>query len=260
MARRQRRGGRLDDGGVAEQRVAVAGGERRRNEAAGARAQHVGSLQRLVAAVFGRELARGVDLWPRDVGVDVDSAGHDDHPASVDPPRVRADVLDHLAVVQAHVAQLAVDVVGGVVDGATDDPDRCHRSTSSSSRPSSAAAVGAPSRYGAWSASGTPSSRWAVPTADTPAAAVRIDTATPGLGLRSGPARSRSRRRAAAPAAWAGSQPKATRRHPRSRPAGASRSPAPDDRRQDRPPRRTRSARPARRRRFSCRERAATRA
>ena len=126
VARGQRRGGRLDDRGVAEQRVAVAGGERRGNETAGAGAQHLRSIQRLVAPVLGRELARGVDLRPRDMGVDVDAAGHHDHPASVDPAGAGPDVGDHLAVLQAHVADVSVDVVGGVVDGAAADPDLGH--------------------------------------------------------------------------------------------------------------------------------------
>ena len=127
VARGQRRGGRLDDRGVAEQRVPIAGGERGRDQPAGARAEHVGSIHRLVAPVLRGQLAGGVHLRAGDVGVDVDATGHHDHPPSVDAAGVGSDVGDHLAVLQAHVADLAVDVVGGVVDGAATDSDRRHR-------------------------------------------------------------------------------------------------------------------------------------
>ena len=43
-------------------------------------------------------------------------AGHHDHPAGVDPLGLRADLGDHLAVLDPDVADLAVDAVGGVVD------------------------------------------------------------------------------------------------------------------------------------------------
>src|SRR5262249_43114623 len=131
-----------------------------------------------IAAIVGSELASGVHLRSRDVSVDVDPAGHHDHPASIDPARLRPDIGDHLPVLETHVAQLAVDVVGRIVDAATPDPDRGHPCTWRGSRGSSAAAVGARSGRGAWSVSGTPSSRWAVPVADTPVAAVWIETST----------------------------------------------------------------------------------
>ena len=177
MARGQRRGGRLDDRRVAEQRVAVAGGERRGDQAAGARAQHLGSIQGIVAALVGRQLARGVDLRTRDVGVDVDAAGHHDHPAGVDPARAR----DRRRRPPCRPA------------GTRRGPRRRRRwrgrgrappliRIAVTARPpraaalSSTAAVGASPGCGACSASGTPSSRWAVPAARTPAAAVRIAT------------------------------------------------------------------------------------
>ena len=65
--------------------------------------------------LLGQELARGVDRRPGDVGVDVDAAGHDDHPARVDPAGVRRHVGDDLAVLHADVAHLAGDPVRGVV-------------------------------------------------------------------------------------------------------------------------------------------------
>src|ERR1700682_4462271 len=52
--------GALHDGGVAQQRVAIASGERGGDQAAGARAQHVGSIQGVVAAIVGGELASRV--------------------------------------------------------------------------------------------------------------------------------------------------------------------------------------------------------
>ncbi len=159
MARRQRRGRRLHDRGVAKQRVAVAGGERRGNQAAAAGAEDLGPVQGIVVAVLRGELARGVHLRTRDVGVDVDATGHHHHPACVDLPRVRADVVDHLPVPQTHVAHVSVDVVGRVVDGAAADSDLGHVSISASRRLSSVAAVGASPGSGACSASGTPSSR-----------------------------------------------------------------------------------------------------
>ena len=180
VARGQRRGGGLDDRGVAEQRVAVAGGERRGDQAAGARAQQLGAVERVVAALVGRQLARGVDLRARDVGVDVDAAGHHDHPASVDPAGVGPDVGDHLAVLQAHVADLAVDVVGGVVDRAAGDPDRGHRvdlreQPRRAARPRSARRrAAAPAASAARRPAGGRCRR-----GRRPAAAVRIDTSTP---------------------------------------------------------------------------------
>ncbi len=94
----QRRGGCLHDRGVAQQRVAVAGGERRRDQAARARPQQLGSVKGIVAAVVGRELARSVDLGTRNVGVDVDAAGHHHHAASVDLASVGTHLGDHFAV------------------------------------------------------------------------------------------------------------------------------------------------------------------
>ena len=126
MAGGQRRRGRLDDGGVAQQRIAVAGGERGGDQAAGPRAQQLGAVDRIVPVVLGRQLAGEIYLRSGDVGVDVDAAGHHDHPAGVDPAGVGADVGDHLAVLDTQVSDLSVDVVGGVVDRAAADPDRGH--------------------------------------------------------------------------------------------------------------------------------------
>ncbi len=74
--------------------------------------------------LLGREAARGVDLRPGDVRVDVDAARHDDPAAGVDLRRVIGDVVDDLAVAQADVAHLAVDAVGRVVDAAAGDAQR----------------------------------------------------------------------------------------------------------------------------------------
>ena len=72
----------------------------------------------------GARRAGRVDRRPRDVGVDVDAARHDDHAAGVDLRRVLGDVVDDLAVAQADVAHLAVDAVGRVVDAAAGDAQR----------------------------------------------------------------------------------------------------------------------------------------
>ena len=88
VARGERRRRRLDHRRVAEQRVAIAGDERRRHDAAAARAQDLGPLDGIPAVLLGRQPARGVDLRPGDVRVDVDAARHHDHAARVDPRRV----------------------------------------------------------------------------------------------------------------------------------------------------------------------------
>ena len=58
----RRRG--LDDRRVAQQRVAIAGRERRGHEPAGARTQDLGAVQGIVTAVVGRQPTRSVDLGP----------------------------------------------------------------------------------------------------------------------------------------------------------------------------------------------------
>jgi hypothetical protein len=67
------------------------------------------------------ELAGRVDRRAGDVRVDVHPARHDDHAACVDARGVRGQLLDDLAAVQADVAHLAVDPVGGIVDTALSD-------------------------------------------------------------------------------------------------------------------------------------------
>ena len=78
----------------------------------------------VAAVLLGREPARGVDLRPGDVRVDVDAARHHDHAARVDPRRVLGHVVDHLAVAQADVAHLAGHAVGRVVDAPAGDAER----------------------------------------------------------------------------------------------------------------------------------------
>ena len=124
MARRERRRRRLDHRRVAEQRVAIAGDERRRHDAAAARAHDRGALDGIRPVLLGCQPARGVDLRPRDVRVDVDAARHHDHAARVDPRRVVGHVLDDLAVAQADVAHLAGHAVGRVVDAPAGDAER----------------------------------------------------------------------------------------------------------------------------------------
>ena len=92
LARGQRRSRRLHHGGVAQQRVSIPGGEGGGNEAAGAGTQQLGAIHGVIAVLIRRELARGVDLGPGDVSVDVNAPWHHHHPASVDAPSVGTHV------------------------------------------------------------------------------------------------------------------------------------------------------------------------
>ena len=176
VAGSERRRGGLDDGRVAEQRVAVAGGERRGHGPAGAGPHDRGALDDVGAVLLGRELARGVDRRPGDVGVDVDPARHDDHPVGVDRAGVGGHVVDDLAVLHADVALLAGDAVGGVVDAAAGDPQHQRRSSMAASTSST---LGRSLWRGARSGIGTPSMRWAVPATSMPSTAVAKATREP---------------------------------------------------------------------------------
>ena len=76
----------------------------------------------------GVSLRAALTAGPGDVGVDVDPARHDDHPPRVDAAGVRRHVGDDLAVLDADVAHLAGDAVGGVVHAAGGDPEHHRRS------------------------------------------------------------------------------------------------------------------------------------
>ncbi len=156
VARRERRRGGLDDGRVAQQRVAVARGERRGDGPAGPRARDRGAVEDVGAVLLGRELARGVDRRPGDVGVDVDAAGHDHRPPRIDAAGVPRHVGDDLAVLHADVAHLAGDAVGGVVHAAGGDPEHHRRAPIAASTSSTA---GRSPVRGARSGTGTPSIR-----------------------------------------------------------------------------------------------------
>ena len=76
----------------------------------------------------GSSLRAALTAGPGDVGVDVDPARHHDHPPRVDPASVPRHVGDDLAVLDADVAHLAGDAVGGVVHAAAGDPQHQRRS------------------------------------------------------------------------------------------------------------------------------------
>ena len=103
-------------------------------------------------------------------------------PRSVDPPGFGTDLRDDLAVLDAHVADLAIDRICRIVEPATGDPDRRHRATSADNRSAARrrSARRRPAVPGASAArrpggGGTGRVRLA-------AAAVRIDTSAPGPG------------------------------------------------------------------------------
>ena len=134
----------------------------------------------------GDSLRASVGLGTGDVGVDVDAAGHHDHPARVDPAGVRPDLGDDLAVLRQRsrtspstslagswiappLIRIAVIVLRSLASR-----------SGQTARPPSAPSAGS----GACSVSGTPSSRWAVPAAATPAGrgADRTPRRRPALG------------------------------------------------------------------------------
>ena len=125
----ERRDGRVERGRVPQSGVAVAGGERARHRAAGPRARglfvvrELGRRRRVGRVLVGNQAARVVAARAREVGVDVHAAGHHDHAARVERRRAGGQALHDPAVLDADVADLAVDAVGRIVDGAARDPE-----------------------------------------------------------------------------------------------------------------------------------------
>jgi hypothetical protein len=75
------------------------------------------------AVILGLELAGEIDLGPRDMAMDVDSTGHDDHAGGIDTFCLRGDGGDYPAVLDTEIPYLTVDVIGRIVDPAIDDPE-----------------------------------------------------------------------------------------------------------------------------------------
>ena len=119
---REDRHGRLVHGGVAESGVEVAGDEGGRGRSADAAAAHRRADERGVAAMVLRDHGAGeVEGGAGDMGVNVHAAGENDHARRIDGAAVR-HVGDDPAVRDADVADLAVDVVGRIVDFAAFNP------------------------------------------------------------------------------------------------------------------------------------------
>ena len=127
VARADRRHRRFHRGGVAEQRVAVAGREGGGHGAADPGAGEGGARMHVVPVVLRFQLAREVHLRAGDVAVDVDSTRHDHESPRVDPSRLGRHVAHDPAVGDAYVADLAVDAVGRIVNAAVRDAQHDRR-------------------------------------------------------------------------------------------------------------------------------------
>ena len=141
---------RVERGGVAQARVAVTGGEGRRDGTAAARAgvalQQGRRRHGIRRVLIGDEATGVIAARAGEVRVDVHSAGHHDHTGGIERPHAGRERSDDAPVLDADVAQLAVHPVGRVVDRAADDPKpvgahraRPRTARSSSSRDSPAA-------------------------------------------------------------------------------------------------------------------------
>ena len=149
VAGHQRSDGGIECRRVAQTGVAVSGGEGARHRSAGARAgqglavQQRGRCDRVGGVLVRNQPARVVAARAGEMGVEVHPAGHHDHPAGVQLRRVGRETLDDAPVLDADVADLAVDAVRGVVDRSAGDPEphrirRPRTSRSSASRVSAA--------------------------------------------------------------------------------------------------------------------------
>ena len=85
-----------------------------------------GRGRRIGGVLLGKEASRLVDAAANHVGVNVDTAGHDDHARRVETRRVGRYRGDDAAILDADVLHLAVDAIHGVVYRTPSDPQRRH--------------------------------------------------------------------------------------------------------------------------------------
>src|SRR5687767_10677194 len=126
--------------------------------------------------------------------MDVHTARHDDHPSRVQARRARRNVFHHATVVDADVADLAVNTVGGIVDRTACNAQLAHatprlaRAASSSTSCAATASTDGEPVNDCRSGSGTSSVRSAVPAEWIPGTPVSIATTEPnGDSLARGP-------------------------------------------------------------------------
>jgi hypothetical protein len=117
---------------VTEAGIAIARGERRRDDATYAGARDFGFVRQhrrtfgMARVLFRQQSPRDVDGATRDVAVDVDAPGHDNHATCIDSRRGRGKLGNDATVVDADVSNLAIDVVRRVIHGSADDAQLAH--------------------------------------------------------------------------------------------------------------------------------------